>query len=118
MAVIDKEVLLNTGQESKAKTISPLINGELLAVIIVTGLADITIRSANYPGVVLFKRLNVIAPGGLYVPLVVEQDEGKKEPDRRTKTASRYFLNEPLIVEVEGRKDTEVSVSFRYREIK
>ena len=110
MAIKEKKVKINTLQSNDAEA-SLNINGVLKALIISsTTDAKVTIALKDYPKIILFSKDKVF--GMHYLPLQTEAiaPDGQK----LNFAGGHYYLNDDLIILVEGPKQSEVEIILRY----
>lgn len=111
----EKEFQLNTGESNITQLVTPLINGLLEAVLISTDVADITIETQEH-GIRIFERIDVRAPTASYFPLAVQKDTGMHTQEQKfTYQATKWALNDKLIITAQAKKNTQVSIILRWQ---
>ena len=109
--IIELPIVLNTLQSFEAGIITDLVHGMLECVIVQTSKpVDIVIALAEYPEIELLNQRQFM--GSAYLPL--RQNAISNAGERFNFVAERWALNNRLIVQIKGQRETETTFIVRY----
>jgi len=108
----DLDISLNTGDGNSAKSVTQLLNCELLSAIISTNKkCKVIIRFAEVPDIIVYTKEDF--EGVFYLPLKLTAVSHSGNVFNFT--ADSWFLNNKLEILIEGSTNTSANITLRYK---